>query len=53
MAPERGLATYGRPQERVTPAQIYSRERALEALNLAEEALRLAELVLGALGYSP
>jgi HEPN domain-containing protein len=53
LAPEHGLATHGRPQERLTPAQIYSREKALEALNLAEETPRLAELVLGALGYSP
>jgi len=53
LAPEHGLATYGRPQDRLTPAQLYDRSKALEALGAAEEALRLAELVLRELGYAP
>jgi len=51
LAPERGLATYGKPQERLTPAQLYSAEKASEALRIAEEALLAAERILKELGY--
>ena len=51
LAPEHGLATYGKPQERLTPAQLYSREKASEALRMAEAALRAAEHGLRVLEY--
>ena len=51
LAPEHGLATYGKPQERLTPAQLYSAEKASEALRIAEEALLAAERILKELGY--
>ena len=52
LAPEHGIATYGVPQERLTPAQLYSREKAAKALKLAEEALEIATLILRELGYA-
>jgi len=51
LAPEHGIATYGVPQERLTPAQLYSREKAAKTLKLAEEALEIAMLILRELGY--
>ena len=45
------MATYGVPQERLTPAQLYTREKASNALKLAEDALEKATLILRELGY--
>ncbi|WP_288104600.1 HEPN domain-containing protein [Thermofilum sp.] len=51
LAPEHGVATYGVPQERLTPDQLYTREKASNALKLAEDALEKATLILRELGY--
>lgn len=51
LAPEHGLATYGKPKERLTPAQLYSAEKVSEALRTVEEALLAAERILKELGY--
>jgi len=51
LAPEHGISTYGVPQERLTPAQLYTREKAYNALKLAEDALEKATLILRELGY--
>jgi HEPN domain-containing protein len=51
LAPEHGVATYGVPQERLTPAQLYTREKASNALKLAEDALEKATMILREFGY--
>jgi HEPN domain-containing protein len=46
LAPEHGIATYGRPVEGLTPWDIYDKERALEMLRKARRAVELARQIL-------
>jgi len=46
LAPEHGIATYGKPEEGLTPWDIYDNESAYEALGKARKAVELAKRIL-------
>ena len=51
LAPEHGRTSYGLPAQRITPAQLYSRDAAEQALHAAREAINIAKHILTRLGY--
>ncbi len=52
LAPEHGRTSYGIPTERVTPGQLYDKEKAENAFNIAREAASISRRILKHLGYS-
>ncbi|MGC8961462.1 MAG: HEPN domain-containing protein [Candidatus Bathyarchaeia archaeon] len=51
LAPEHGRASYGEPEQRLTPSAIYDRRTAEGAVEAAEKAIALAKQILVELGY--
>ncbi|WP_291765919.1 DNA-binding protein [Caldivirga sp. UBA161] len=50
LAPEHGRSTYGEPERRLTPWEIYSKHDAENALNMAGRAVEIMKMILKALG---
>lgn len=46
LAPEHGIATYGKPTEGLTPWEIYDKQKAYEVLEKARRAKELMELTI-------
>lgn len=53
LAPEHGRVTYGEPTRGVTPWELYNKNSAEEALNLAREGVNLSEEILKGLYIKP
>lgn len=49
LAPEHARSSYGIPQRRIPPSELYSKREAARALEMGEKALALAEELLKAL----
>ena len=46
LAPEHGIATYGKPSEGLTPWEIYNKNKAYNTLKKAERAINIMKRVL-------
>ncbi|MBS7655101.1 HEPN domain-containing protein [Candidatus Bathyarchaeota archaeon] len=46
LAPEHGIATYGKPTEGITPWELYNEEKAYKALKKAKRANELVDAIL-------
>ncbi|KPV65249.1 MAG: HEPN domain protein [Candidatus Bathyarchaeota archaeon BA1] len=53
LAPEHGRASYGEPIERRPPRAIYNEDKAINALNKADEAFKIADKAISRLTISP
>ncbi len=51
LAPEHGRTTYGITSKRITPRQLYTKDHAEKAFDMAQEAMKISEMVLKRLGY--
>ncbi|MGB9896153.1 MAG: DNA-binding protein, partial [Thermoproteota archaeon] len=51
LAPEHGRTTYGITSKRITPRQLYTKDHAEKAFDMAQEAMKISEEVLKRLGY--